>query len=788
MSTDVKETSMNQTDQEQVEQLETSQDACPSGTEKPKKKKHLIRRIFLVVIVVAVGIGVFSAKSLISKASSKIESTEQMWASMPDPDEEQVTSVNNLPAYGVDDTWAVYVYLVGSDLESHDTSSLGEEVAKQVEEQSAEYQARSAAQMDELRDAFEQDIEAAGLELPSSYLESATEDSSQSTENEIALALEKIMGGSASNNLDQLFSVELPENVTFVIETGGSKSWTNENIDAEHTQRFVYDNDGFRLVESNPLSNMGESATLADFLDFCVEGYTADHCMVLLWNHGAGAFGYGVDELYGRDYLTLSEIQEAFASSLTADEDNPPLELIGFDACLMSGVEVADALCGYGHYLVATEETESDTGWNYASLASTLAQHPEYNGAQVGVEIVESYLSQNKDNNTLDGACMSVIDLSAANELYDAYAVFAKAALEDAVDDASTLVDLATCATSSVRFAQDSADTYNTVDLGMFMEQCASDYPDETDAVLSAISDCVLYNRGASYTKDTLGISVYFPANLSSEGSYKKFLLYVNDVCHDDAIKALYTYKVAGCLNDEQQEVLASMGMGEAKPIDTSCMAQIAESDLFIGDDGCAKMTLSDEVLDVAQNAVLHVSKTDEDTTNVEYVLGEDVYYDMEDESVLTETFRGTWMQLDGHLLRTDIIDVGTDYVRYKAPLQVNGERRDLIFTYYTDGSFSIAGTRAYTEDSFVVDKNLEALAEGDEVACVYDSDGYFGDDCVFGESFTITADSKIEDAQIEDGTYLAYFTFTDIRGGQVDSKPIKLTVEGDTVTRELGV
>ena len=787
MDTDVKETSTKQPDQGQAVQPETSQGACPPSTGKPKKKKHRVRRILLVIVVLAIGIGVFSVKSLVSKANSRIESTEQMWSSMPDPDEDQIAYINSLPAYSADDTWAVYVYMVGSDLESNGNSSLGEEVAKQVEEQSAEYRDRYAAQMDGLCDAFEHDIEAAGLELPSSYLDSATEASSQSDQQNVFVStLQELMDGSASNNLEQLLSVELPENVTFVIETGGAMSWTNENIDAEHTQRFVYDNEGFRLVESNPLSNMGESATLTDFLSFCNKDYDADHCMVLLWNHGGGAFGYGVDELYGRDYLTLNEIHEAFDNAFAADQDNPPLELIGFDACLMSSVEVADALCGYGRYMVATEEAESDVGWDFASLASTLAQHPEYNGARIGIEIVESYLSLNKDNYTLDGACMSVLDLSAADELYDAYTAFAKAALEEAIDDASTLADLAVRATSSVRFAQSSADTYNTIDLGMFMEQCTTDYPDETDTVLSAISDCVLYNRGASYAKDAQGISVYFPSSLSSAGSYQKFLLYVNDVCQNDAIKALYTYKVAGCLSDEQQITLASMGIGEAKPIDTSCMAQIGESDLFIGDDGRVKMTLSDEVIDVAQNVVLHVSKTDEEMTKVEYILGEDVYYDVEDESVLTETFRGNWMQLDGHLLRTDIIDVGTDYVRYKAPLLVNGEQRDLIFTYHTDGSFSIAGTRAHAEDSFVVDKNLEALTEGDVVKCVYDSDGSFGGDCVFGDSFTITAESKIEDAQVEDGTYLAYFVFTDIRGDRVSSKPMKLTVEDGTVTRKL--
>ena len=36
---------------------------------------------------------------------------------------------------------------------------------------------------------------------------------------------------------------------------------------------------------------------------FCKTEYPADHTMVLFWNHGGGAFGYGSDELFGGEGL-----------------------------------------------------------------------------------------------------------------------------------------------------------------------------------------------------------------------------------------------------------------------------------------------------------------------------------------------------------------------------------------------------------------------------------------------------------------------------------------------------
>lgn len=66
------------------------------------------------------------------------------------------------------------------------------------------------------------------------------------------------------------------------------------------------------------------------------------------------------------------------------------LEWIGFDACLMSSLEVASVLAPYADYMIASQETEPGWGWNYAFL-SVLSDRA-IPGDEMGEYIVDSYM------------------------------------------------------------------------------------------------------------------------------------------------------------------------------------------------------------------------------------------------------------------------------------------------------------------------------------------------------------------------------------------------------------
>ena len=183
-------------------------------------------------------------------------------------------------------------------------------------------------------------------------------------------------GGFATYDLSGLMEVELPENVNVVIETGGSSEWQNDVVDADHLQRWLYSSEGLELVDEQPSASMGEAETLADFLQFAKNNYPAEKTAVVFWNHGGGSVsGASFDELYGFDSLTLDEMYTAFASVWEPSEEEQPLELVGFDTCLMATVDVAYTFSDLAHYLVASEETEPANGWYYSQWVGALAKH-----------------------------------------------------------------------------------------------------------------------------------------------------------------------------------------------------------------------------------------------------------------------------------------------------------------------------------------------------------------------------------------------------------------------------
>ncbi|MDR1961203.1 MAG: hypothetical protein LBQ16_02870, partial [Gracilibacteraceae bacterium] len=228
--------------------------------------------------------------------------------------------------------------------------------------------------------------------------------------------------GFATSDMQEMMSVDLPDNVQIVVQTGGANEWQNSVIDADSAYRLLYDAEGLQIVDEQPAANMGETDTLADFLSFCLENYPADNQAVILWNHGGGSLaGIAFDELYDGDSLSLIELQEAFAAVTEPSMENPPFEMVGFDACLMATIETAATLSGYAQYMVASEETEPGCGWKYDGFLQALADDAGMDGAALGTVICDTYAEGCEEINQSGEVTLSVVDLEKAAALLAAY-------------------------------------------------------------------------------------------------------------------------------------------------------------------------------------------------------------------------------------------------------------------------------------------------------------------------------------------------------------------------------
>ena len=538
-------------------------------------------------------------------------------------------------------------------------------------------------------------------------------------------------GGFATDDLGELLEVELPENVTVVIETGGAAEWWNETVDASVLQRYVYSSDGLALVDEQPSASMGDSETLADFLRFAKENYPADRTAVVFWNHGGGSVsGASFDELYDYDSLTLDEMYAAFTEvwepSLEAGQQ--PLELVGFDTCLMGTVDVAYTFCDLSRYLVASEETEPANGWYYSRWVGALADDPSMDGAALGRVICDAYYEGCQEAGTSDDATLSLTDLSRLESLMNAYERFGAEALAAACDDPSFFTRFARVAAQSENYGGNTREQgyTNMVDLGHMARQSGDLLPSAQD-VLDALDDCVLYQVKGPYRGEATGLSCYYSYN----GDVDDLAGYTG-VGAGEAFKYFYEYELTGRLAEDGAAYLANMNIDASalQPVQSLTDTSWEDAPLTVNNDGCAVLTLGPEAEELLASVNFSLYYADEESDAL-LMLGidNDIVADW-DNGVFTDNFRGVWGSIDGHIVYMELSYEGEDYNLYAVPVLLDGEAYYLQVVYdFTEEAWSILGARQGIDDSGMAGKELRLLQEGDQLTTVWYVSSISGDD-----------------------------------------------------------
>ena len=202
-------------------------------------------------------------------------------------------------------------------------------------------------------------------------------------------------------DIEEMEKVKLPDNVRVVViidrsaENYEQKLAGYINVDAygdwSDTRIYLIQHHpgpgiGSRLLARLGEKDMGDPATLLYFVKYVVKNFPAEHYMLVLWNHGSSL---GVDYDYGdRDALTLDELRAVFAK---LNNMGIHLDIVGFDACLMSMLETIYSLAGYTDYMVASEEVEPGYGWPYDLVLERLAANPSMTPRELAKTIVMSY-------------------------------------------------------------------------------------------------------------------------------------------------------------------------------------------------------------------------------------------------------------------------------------------------------------------------------------------------------------------------------------------------------------
>ncbi|MBP3609769.1 MAG: hypothetical protein J6J42_05470 [Lachnospiraceae bacterium] len=581
-------------------------------------------------------------------------------------------------------------------------------------------------------------------------------------------------GGFATGDLMELMEVTLPENVNVVIETGGSTVWQNDVVDASRLQRWLYNSEGLTLVDEQPSASMGEAQTLADFLHFAKTNYPAERTAVVFWNHGGGSVtGAAFDELYGFDSLTLGEMYAAFSSVWEPSGENQPLELIGFDTCLMATVDVAYTFCDIAKYLVASEETEPANGWYYSQWVGALAENPSMNGIELGKVICDAYYAGCVEVGTQDNTTLSLTDLSKVGPLLEAYETFGAEALAAACTDPAFFSQFGRVAAQSENYGGNTKEQgyTNMVDLGHMARQSMG-ILGSSQGVLDALEECVLYQVGGQYRTEATGLSCYYSYN----GDVDDFNGYAGQGA-GSAFKYFYSYGLAGELDDTGMEYIAGMNFEELPEIQNLTTMGWDGAPLEVNEEGTAFMTLGPEAYDILAGIGFSLYYVDE-AGDMMMLLGTDNDMTADwDNGVFYDNFRGVWGSIDGNLVYMELSFEGEDYNLYSVPVLINGEEYNLQVVYdFTLEQWSILGARQGIDEHGMADKEMRLLQVGDEITTIWYMATYSGEDDFEPyavQTVTVTEDTAFAEMSLPDGSYMMMFEMRDAMGNYAYSDAV---------------
>ena len=592
-------------------------------------------------------------------------------------------------------------------------------------------------------------------------------------------------GGAATRDLIEMTEVSLPENVTVVVQTGGAIEWQNDFVDASAMYRLAYSGSELSVEETVENASMGDPNTLADFLGFCETNYPADKKLLLFWNHGSGSAG-GVcyDELYDNDYLSMDKIGAAL-DAVYGETEDAPLEMIGFDSCLMGAVDVASYCARYANYMTASEETEPGCGWQYDAWLGALAENPGMDGGSLGTAICDSYYDGCAAYEVESSITLSTIDLSEIGPVVDAMDALSVEAIIYASENGASefFAEYARGAMRSQVYGDGSG---GMVDIVSLVSNNASLFPGTGEALIQSVRDCVVYQRTGPYRADSYGLAAYFPYSYIVE-EYQAF----SENAASQGLSYLYELLFSGELSEpaveffqaEAEEISAEAELqSEYEFADASAYGyedhpvSVEEADEWT----YARLELGAEPASALQYVAFALAAFDEDGT-MTYV-GEDSNVDADWENgVFTDMFIGYWGSIDGHLVTTTVSSVNEDYVLYEIPILYNGEQCVLEVAYIPeDGAYEMLTVTPDSADG-VPSKEQYVLTPGDEITPIFAVMSSGEDEAEFyeGETITITESSAYDETELPDGQYGLVFMMTDYAGEQYMSELVEVVIEG---------
>lgn len=226
---------------------------------------------------------------------------------------------------------------------------------------------------------------------------------------------EKVVDPAVKNLIEQMESVGSSESTAIVVNWGSLKTGKAKRLflEKDEDRQTLHS-----LVLFEAEDDMGRKETLEDFLIWGAQEYPADNLVVILGGHGAGWMGFSFDQRT-QSKISIPDLGKALAK--LKDIRGKKTDLVVFDACLMSMVEVASELAPAVKFMAAAMDKLPDDVWIPYDVA--LAEFSS--SGTIRPEIIGSIFSRSNSEETktlkhssgIVGIQFGVIDLTTMNEV-----------------------------------------------------------------------------------------------------------------------------------------------------------------------------------------------------------------------------------------------------------------------------------------------------------------------------------------------------------------------------------
>lgn len=580
--------------------------------------------------------------------------------------------------------------------------------------------------------------------------------------------------GFATEDLNEIMYGYTAGNLNVIVQTGGTAEWQNTVVADDRCQRYQVTEDGLELVDDSlGMQNMADSATLTDFIQYCSSNYAADHYGLVLWDHGGGVVGgYGYDENFGGDSMSLTEMSRALGDA------SVHLDMLGFDACLMANFETCLMAAPYADYLIASEEPEPGCGWYYTDWIGKLSENCGIPPKRYGRQIIDDYITESGWDSPSMYSTLGMFDLQQVTQkLLPALSQFSDDAAQQLSAGEYRRISQSRSNTRAVYQSE-----LDHIDLLDYAQHSQSETADQLE---QAVSDCVVYYRETENGSGDNGLSILFPyydlsaldmleemyQTLGYDDAYPAFLEQFANVMAGGQISvsgfsntqnhaAASEYSGfqwfdadAGYDESYYETYSADLSLLETTEVDGRCVLELSEEDWEIVNDAAMQMF-----------AVYDGFYVD---------MGLDDYCEFDDYGNLIVEYDQTWVALDGQVVpffhESYTSDGDSFFTCGSVPCVYNGIDAEIVLVWDTEHpSGYAAGVRPVYTDS-VVAKGLYDICDGDTFQVYYD---IYDEDLNYVETMTLddeifTVQDSLEvgyaDAAEQLGDTFIYYVLEDI-------------------------